>query len=150
MALSQKDLIGAWTFESAVEVFDDGERRPEFGPHAAGYLSYSPNGIVLAVLGNMERPRSGATDPQRASDAQLVHMAQGFIAYAGPFTVDSDSGTVTHHIEVALFTDWQGAPQERSVRIEGDRLSIIGSPRTAPDERRFHVELEWQRCSRKQ
>lgn len=31
MALSQKDLIGAWTFESAVEVFDDGERRPVTG-----------------------------------------------------------------------------------------------------------------------
>ena len=29
------DLLGAWRLESAVEVFDDGERRDEFGPNTA-------------------------------------------------------------------------------------------------------------------
>jgi hypothetical protein len=33
------DLLGAWRLESAVEVFDDGERRDEFGPNPDGYLS---------------------------------------------------------------------------------------------------------------
>jgi hypothetical protein len=26
------DLLGAWRLDSAVEVFDDGQRRDEFGP----------------------------------------------------------------------------------------------------------------------
>jgi hypothetical protein len=32
------DLLGAWRLESAVEVFDDGERRDEFRPNPEGYL----------------------------------------------------------------------------------------------------------------
>jgi lipocalin-like protein len=37
-------LLGAWRLESAVEVFDDGERRDEFGPDPEGYLCYNPAG----------------------------------------------------------------------------------------------------------
>ena len=50
------DLFGAWRLESAVEVFDDGERRDEFGPNPEGYLCYNPSGIVSATLGDSARP----------------------------------------------------------------------------------------------
>jgi hypothetical protein len=33
---------------SAVEVFDDGERRDEFGPNTEGHLCYNPVGIVVS------------------------------------------------------------------------------------------------------
>ena len=36
------DLLGAWRLDSAVEVFDDGERRDEFGPNPDGYICYNP------------------------------------------------------------------------------------------------------------
>jgi hypothetical protein len=40
------DLLGAWRLESAVEVFEDGERRDEFGPSPEGYLCYHPAVLV--------------------------------------------------------------------------------------------------------
>lgn len=143
--ISLTDLVGAWKLVRAVETFTDGERRSEFGPDVAGYLSYSPNGIVSATLGDMTRPTSGASDPQSATEEDRAKMAHGLIAYAGPFTIDPDSSTVTHHIDVALFTDWQGKTQERLVRIEADRLFITATPRKAADGRSFHSELVWQR-----
>lgn len=145
MTITKDDLVGAWRLVSADEVFADGRRRPEFGGNAAGYLSYSPDGIVSATLGDMNRPRSGASDPQSASDEELASMAHGFMSYAGPFTIDPDNDTVTHHIAIALFVDWQQGPQKRIVRIVDDRLHIIASPRTAPDGRTFHSELVWER-----
>jgi hypothetical protein len=30
------DLLGTWRLQSAIEVFDDGERRDEFGPNPEG------------------------------------------------------------------------------------------------------------------
>ena len=36
------DLLGAWRLESTIEVFDDGERRDEFGPNPEGCLCYPP------------------------------------------------------------------------------------------------------------
>jgi hypothetical protein len=46
------DLLGAWRLDSAIEAFDDGERRDEFGPSPEGYLCYNPSGIVSATLGD--------------------------------------------------------------------------------------------------
>jgi Lipocalin-like domain len=72
-------------------------------------------------------------------------MARHFVAYAGPFSVDVGKGTVTHHVDVSLFPNWQGHDQVRRVTIEGGRLSIIASDRTSADGRTFHSELIWLR-----
>lgn len=147
MTLSTSDLVGAWRLVSATEVFADGVRMPEFGPHVNGYLSYSPDGIVSATLGSMDRVRTNDPDPQSVSTANLALMAGGFIAYAGPYSVDPASDMVTHHVDVALFTGWEGKPQARHARIEGNDLFITGSPRTTIDGLTFHSELHWTRMS---
>jgi Lipocalin-like domain len=67
------------------------------------------------------------------------------IAYAGPFSADPGNGTVTHHVDVSPFPNWQGHDQVRRVTIEGGRLSIIASDRTSSDGRTFHSELIWLR-----
>lgn len=143
MTLSLHDLVGAWELISVVEVFADGDRRPELGDNASGYLCYSPDGIVSAVLGNMERGTSSAGDPQTTPDADLAAMARQFIAYAGPYTVEGD--TVVHHVDVALFSNWQGGDQIRRVRLDANQLIIQASPRTGADGRSFHSELRWGR-----
>jgi Lipocalin-like domain len=136
-----EDLLGAWRLESAVEVFDDGERRDEFGLSPEGYLCYNPAGIVSATLGDSTRPRASANDPQSGTDDDFEQMARRFLAYAGPFSVDVANGTVTHHVDIALFPNWQGHDQVRRVSIEGARLSIIASDRISADGRTFHSEL---------
>jgi len=70
-------------------------------------------------------------------------MARHFIAYPGPFSADPGNGTVTHHVDVSLFPNWQGHDQVRHITLEGRRLSIIASDRTAADGRTFHSELTW-------
>jgi Lipocalin-like domain len=139
------DLLGAWRLDSAVEVFDDGERRDEFGPSPDGYLCYTPAGVVSATLGDSGRPQVPARDPQSATDDDYEKMARRFIAYAGPFSVDVANGTVTHHVDVSLFPNWQGHDQIRRVTIDGRQLSIIASDRTSADGRTFHSELIWLR-----
>jgi hypothetical protein len=139
------DLIGAWRLEGAVEVFNDGERRDEFGPNPEGYLCYSPAGVVSATLGDSARPPVSAADPQSGTGEDYETMARRFIAYAGPFSVDVGNGTVTHHVDVSLFPNWQGHDQVRRVTVEGERLRIIASDRTSADGRTFHSELIWLR-----
>jgi len=139
------DLLGAWRLDSAVEVFDDGERRDEFGPNPSGYLCYNAASIVSATLGDTARPATSAADPQSGSADDYEKMARHFIAYAGPFRVDVGNETVTHHVDVSLFPNWQGHDQVRRVTVDGGRLSITASDRTAPDGRTFHSELIWLR-----
>jgi Lipocalin-like domain len=144
---SVDDLLGAWRLESAVEVFDDGQRCDEFGPNPYGYLCYNPAGVVSATLGDSARPPVLAGDPQNGTDDDYEKMARRFIAYAGPFSVDVGNGTVTHHVDVSLAPNWQGHDQVRRVTIEGGRLNIIASDRTSSDGRIFHSELSWLRVA---
>jgi lipocalin-like protein len=65
--------------------------------------------------------------------------------YAGPFRVDVGNGTVTHHVDVSLFPNWQRHDQVRHVTIEGGRLSIIASDQTLADGRTFRSEPIWLR-----
>ena len=145
MTTTIDDLVGAWRFVSAEEVFADGERRAQFGPQADGYLSYSPNGIVTAVLGSTTRPPSGAPGPESSSDAEVVAMARDFIAYGGPFTLDTETDTVTHHIDIALFPGWQGGEQVRTFTVHDGLLQGRTRPAVSPDGRSLHVELTWTR-----
>jgi hypothetical protein len=98
---------------------------------------------VSATLGASARPPVPAGDPQSGTAGDYEKMARHFIAYAGPFSADAGNGTVTHHVDVSLFPNWEGHDQVRRVTIEGGRLSIIASDRTAGDGRTFHSELTW-------
>ena len=88
------DLPGAWRLDSAVEAFDDGGRRDEFGPSPEGYLCYHLAGIVSATLGDSARPPVPAGDPQSGTGEDYEKMARRFIAYAGPFS--ADPGLISH------------------------------------------------------
>lgn len=145
--ITMKDIIGSWRLDSAVQVFQDGERIDEFGSAADGYLCYTAQGTVTAVLGSTARAALDAADPQAATPAEYAIAARQFIAYAGRFTIDSDHGDVTHHIDVSLFPNRQGQGQHRHLVLDGDRLTIVAADRTAGDGRRFHVELHWRRPS---
>jgi hypothetical protein len=139
------DLVGSWRLESAVEVFDDGVLCDEFGPNPEGYLCYTSVGVVSAVLGDSARPPASVGDPQSGTDPDYGAMARRFIAYAGLVTVGFGKGTVTHRVDVSLFSNWQGHDQVRRPTIEGGRLRIIASDRTSADRRTSHSELIGQR-----
>jgi hypothetical protein len=141
------DLIGGWVLEAAVQHFDDGEVRDEFGPTAHGYLCYTAEGVVSAVLGAGDRTRAAAADPQDSTAREYQEAAQHFIAYSGRFTLDSPDGDVTHLIEASLFLNWEDTAQHRKARIDGDTLSVTASDRVDGAGRRFHVELRWKRAT---
>jgi hypothetical protein len=134
------DLLGAWRLEGAVEVFDDGERRDEFGSRPEGYLCYNPASIVSATLEESARPPVWAGDPQSGTDDHCEKWP-GTSSPTPGFSLDVGNGTVTHHVDVALFPNWQGRDQVRRVTIDGRRLSIVAADRTSADGRTFHSEL---------
>jgi hypothetical protein len=54
----------------------------------------------------------------------MAAAANGYIAYAGRFSVDEAAGTVTHHIELSLSPNWVGTDQIRVVVLSADRLHL--------------------------
>jgi hypothetical protein len=116
-------LLGAWRLESWSLVHDDG--RPSafpMGPDARGYILYTPGGQVSATIMRADGERC--------------------FAYAGRYEVAND--TVIHTIEVSTDPALVGVRSTRSIKLEGDRLTLAGPdflPGTAQSQR-----IVWRRA----
>ncbi|MHB1005732.1 MAG: lipocalin-like domain-containing protein [Chloroflexota bacterium] len=53
-----------------------------------------------------------------------------FIGYAG--TYEAGVETATHHVAVSSFPNWKGIDFERTIGLEGNRLSLTAPPCRPP------------------
>ena len=134
------DLTGTWRLESWELIYDDG-RPPEYplGDDAEGFILYTADGFVSALLSRSGRPKlavSSAADKARAHD--------DCFGYVGRYTVRD--GSVFHAIEVSTNAALAGITSTRKITLEGDRLTLAG-PDFTPGAARSQ-RIIWQRAVR--
>lgn len=118
-------LLGGWRLESFVSRDEEtGELRHPFGEHPCGLILYTTDGHMSAQL----TPGPGAE----------------FVSYGGRFHVDEQASTVTHEVVIATMPELLEQPQLRHARIDGDRLTLSVSQRSARG-RAIHSTLVWRR-----
>jgi len=113
-------LLGTWKLQSfRMEYQDTGETVEPYGAHPGGYLSYSADGRMHAIV-----VRDGRTPPSGdvPSDAEMIELFTGMGAYAGTYTIEGDR--VNHHVDVSWIEAWTGTTQVRQFKIEGESLHI--------------------------
>ncbi len=97
------------------------------GPDPVGFLSYQPDGRVMAVVVSRERPALKGDVP---SDAEKVALFDSMLAYAGTYTFES--GRVVHHVDASWNPAWGVSDLIRPFSIDGNRLVISGAPGVDP------------------
>ncbi|MCJ7453664.1 MAG: lipocalin-like domain-containing protein [Steroidobacteraceae bacterium] len=126
--MNAKDLIGTWSLESAQARSSGGAVMLPLGDSPRGFLTYTADGYMAAVLMRNGRPKFGSGDFGNGTPDEIKQAFEGFDAYAGPYDFDKKSGTVTHHAEVARFPNWEGSAQVRYARILDDILYLTTPP----------------------
>jgi hypothetical protein len=121
-------LVGAWRLVSFESRAASGDVRYPLGRAPVGRLQYDATGFMSVQLMDPGRPQFASGDLTRGSDAELRAAIGGYVAYYGTYTVDPARGSVTHHVEGALFPNWVGGNQVRGFRLDGDRLTITTPP----------------------
>lgn len=121
-------IVGAWSLLSFDVDEGKATQKPRFGPDPVGYLIYSADARMAAVLAGTHRPELKSPAGSAASEASRSEALTNFLAYAGRYDVRGDR--VFHHVEVSVFTNLMGVTLERQFKIDGDRLTI----RTLPPE----------------
>jgi len=84
-------VLGTWKLKSFVrEVTATGEKIQQNGEHPNGYLSYSADGRMYAIViaDNRIRPRDA-----NPTDAERVKLHQTMTAYAGTYTLEENKVT---------------------------------------------------------
>jgi Lipocalin-like domain len=135
------DLVGNWKLVSAVCSTADGVVTSPYGNHPAGFITYTSDGRIWAIIAEGERtPLSGDWASSPASERAEAFAA--CLAYTGRYTVSGDQ--VTHHIEAATVENWVHTEQVRFFALQDDRLTLRTPPLPFRGTRQT-FEVVWHR-----
>ena len=115
------------------------------GAAADGYIAYTADGTMIAMMGSGDRPAFAEDDVTGGTDAERGQAFASFIAYAGRYEVSGEY--VTHHVEASLFPNWIGTVQRRHWELDpsGRLLTLTSPPIVQAGQTRIH-RLTWERA----
>ena len=138
----ENPVLGTWKLKSFVrEVTATGEKINQYGEHPSGYLGYSADGRMYAVITADNRIKPSDVN---LTDEQRVKLHQTLQSYAGTYTVQADR--VIHHVDISWNEAWTGTDQVRFFKLDGNILTITTAPNKSPlDGREGRGVLVWEK-----
>lgn len=137
-------LVGTWMLVSASTVGANGKTNTApYGINPTGFLTYSPDGRMTAIISNGGRRALSVADRITAPADERAQAFATFLAYAGRYTVQG--GKVTHHIEAASIQNWVNGNQVRLFKLDGDHLTVLTLPDYLFNGQPQTFELKWER-----
>ncbi|HAJ28316.1 MAG TPA: hypothetical protein DCG53_13925 [Syntrophus sp. (in: bacteria)] len=137
------ELVGTWKLISFHSQDSRGQTAYPFGKDAQGRLIYEPDGRMAVQIMNPNRPGFTSDDPLVASETEVRAAFGGYAAYYGTYSVNTDKGTIVHHIKAALLPNWVGTDQQRHFEFDGKYLTLKGPLRLGGVQ--GGVSLVWER-----
>jgi hypothetical protein len=144
--MSATELVGTWKLVSVTAQRADGETSEPYGHEPHGILVYGDDGRVVTVIvhSNLERFKSDSI--AAASSAESSRAFRRTLAYFGRYEVDSEAGTVIHHIDTCTFPNWTGEDEVRQLEVENGRLVMSTPPLPSLGGHEAVFTLVWERA----
>lgn len=140
----QEHLVGVWSLVDARTIaVDSGATRSAYGDGATGFIQYTSDGRMMALITHAGRTRMSGSDRQSAPDHEKVAAYTTSIAYAGRYSMEG--GKVLHHVEASSYENWVGTDLVRLLELRGDNVVLKTVPQPQAGILSV-VELEWKRC----
>jgi lipocalin-like protein len=130
----RRQLAGEWTLVKYDVFNENGATRP--GNYDIGRINYGEH-EMSAHLMRSGRPRDAAT-----TEATRAQAFQGYLGYFGPYTVDAQRKTVTHHVVGSSLPNWAGSEQVRHYAFSSDGRQLMLSLKSGD---RITQTLTWER-----
>jgi len=126
-ASSAQHLLGTWSLVSVLrEEIPSGATIDLMGPNPKGFITYSADGRMVALLVRGDRKMPAANT---ATATEAENLFRSVISYAGTYTIAGNE--VTHHVDISWNESWTGTKQARIFKFEGNRVSL--STPVSPD-----------------
>jgi hypothetical protein len=142
LAQSRDVLVGTWKLVSFTNTTDKGEVKFMMGHKPIGFLTYTPEGRMSVVIQAEGRKPLSVNDRFAAPAEERAEAFSSVIAYAGRYTFAGDK--VTHHVEASWLPNYAGTDLVRSVKLQGDRLTLRTPPILQASVQTIN-ELVWER-----
>jgi len=106
----------------------DRQRRGQelMGQKPIGFITYTPDGRMSVVITAETRKPLSVNDRIAAPADERAEAFSTVIAYAGRYSFTSDK--IVHHVEASWMPNQVGTDLVRSLKLEGDRLTLRTTP----------------------
>jgi len=142
-AQSKDALVGTWKLVSVTDTTDKGEVRDAYGRNPTGFLTYTADGRMMAIITKGGRKPLSVRDRVSASAEERAEAFSSVVAYAGRYTFAGDR--VIHHVEADVMPNLVSTDQVRFVvKLERSRV-ILRTPPFLKDGVQITTELVWER-----
>ena len=127
----KEQLVGTWTFVSAIDVHKDGTRTDRWGPNPKGVLMFDGNGRYALMIMRSDLPKFAANTSDQGTADESKAVLKGLIVHFGTYSVNEADKTVTTRIEGSSFPNLSGMEQKRIISsLTTDELKYT-NPATA-------------------
>jgi hypothetical protein len=143
-AQSKGMLVGTWKLVLAANVSDKGVKSDPYGGNPTGFITYTPEGRMMALITWGARKALSKNWFASPSEERAEAFSKSF-AYAGTFTLSGNR--VTHHIEAATVPNFVKTDFVRTItELQGDRVTLRTGPLDWDDGVRYaYQDLTWER-----
>lgn len=143
--VKKEDIVGTWKLVSFEERSEDGAVSRPSGAAPVGFLVYTEDGHVSVQNQTSDGSLRVTVVPAFGGNAHIKEGAlEALGAYSGRYEIKS-GGKIVHHIDVSLYPAWVGLRQERTITVEGNRLTLI-SPRLIEGDKVVRAHMTWERA----
>jgi Lipocalin-like domain len=144
IAQSKDALVGTWKLVSATDTTDKGEVKDAYGQNPTGFITYTPDGRMMAIITNGGRKPLSTPDWVAAPLEERAEAFATLVAYTGRYTFAGDR--VIHHVEAAWMQNGVNTDQVRFiVKLEANRLTLRTPPFLKGGAQIANEELVWER-----
>ena len=144
-AQTKEALVGTWKLVSATDTADKGEVQNAFGNDPVGFLTYTVDGRMMAIISSGGRQPLSVPDYIAAPAKERAEAFATFSAYAGTYTLESHR--VVHHVQVSSLQNRVGADLVRTIVSLKDGRLILETPPFLKGGKMVTTELIWERIT---
>ncbi|WOK37955.1 lipocalin-like domain-containing protein [Sphingomonas sp. C3-2] len=142
-AADETRLVGTWHLLSYALEDGDGTLLHPLSERPVGQIIYDGVGNMSAHLLNPDPPARPEVGDGASYEARISY--DRYTSYFGPYDVDTEAHTVSHHLVGALMPGWAGTTVVRQYAFEGDDVLILSADTGRAGQR---AVLRWQRAKR--
>ena len=138
----EQRLVGTYRLLSFENYADDGEVQQPFGPDPKGFILYTAEGYMSAILMRADRPNFAAGDILGGADEEKLEAFASSSAYAGRWEIVGDQ--IIHHLEVTTYPNWTGTDQLRHFELTDTHFTLF-PPKMIMNGKIRHGRVHWER-----
>jgi len=141
IANGTEQLVGTWKLVSASSRDTSGNlNEPPYGLNPTGFLTYTKDGRVTALISHGGRKPLSAKPPLLLE--QQAEAFKTFLAYGGHYRLDGDK--VVHSIEISSVQNYVNKELVRTLKFQDDEIVLL-TPPTMVNGKMQIIELSWRR-----